>query len=209
MTTPKYFVQILERTKHFSIFVNLITKDKLSDWVEEAQAIIRIHELRNPENKYSMYVSNNPVDLAKGEKRLLITEATKLLKGESRKIGIFKSTKLYYLGMSRDITTFDFDLTSSSFSIPIMRYNILGLCIKCNLTGSFTKTPHGIHIHLPSEQKESFLTSVFSTQLMSTHLDKVGHDVCSPIIGTYKDGYLITGGIFDKGEITCNQNSIL
>ena len=185
---PKYLVQILERNEHFCKSFKLVTLANLPKWIEEAQAVIDVAMKYNPNHSYVMYISNNPVDLAKGEKKLLQQEAIKLIKGEQSKVGITTSTKAMYLGMKRDICSFDFD---DKINPELLREQLINLFNKIGLQGEYTLTPSGLHLHIAARDKELFLSHVIDNALESC-LDKVGHDLCSPIAGTYKDGYLIT-----------------
>ena len=185
---PKYLVQILERNEHFCKSFKLVTLAKLPLWIEESQAIIDIAMKYNPTHSYVMYISNNPVDLAKGEGKLIQQEAIKKLKGETSKVGITTSTKAMYLGMKRDIFNFDFD---DKINPELIREQLLKLFNNIGLQGEYTLTPNGLHLHIHAMDKECVLSYVRENYLESC-LDKMGHALCSPIAGTYKDGYLIT-----------------
>ena len=188
MKEPKYLVQLLERTEHFCKSFKLVTLASLPRWIEEMEALIAVCNKYNPTHSYVMYISNNAVDLAKGESKLIQQEAIKKLKGEQSKIGITTSTKAMYLGMGRNITSFDFDYKSNP---EWLRKDVLHILRDNNIQGSYTLTANGLHVHLASKDKEIFLTHVNANGIKN-FLDKVGHDLCSPIAGTYKDGYLIT-----------------
>ncbi|MDC0644013.1 hypothetical protein OAP32_00385, partial [Crocinitomicaceae bacterium] len=191
---PKYLVQILERNEHFCKSFKLVTLANLPLWIEESQAVIEIVMKYNPTHSYVMYISNNPVDLAKGESKLIQQEAIKKLKGETSKVGITTSTKAMYLGMKRDICSFDFD---DKINPELLVEQLLNLFNKIGLQGEYTLTPNGMHLHIAARDKELFMYYVRDNALES-YLDKVGHDLCSPIAGTYKDGYLITKHKLEK-----------
>lgn len=199
MKEPKYLVQLLERTEHFCKLFKLVTLAKLPEWVEEAKAVADICSKRNPTHSYVMYISNNPVDLAKGEGKLIQQEAIKKLKGEASKVGITTTTKAMYLGMGRDITSFDFDDKTTPEKTRAEIINALG---RLDVSGSFIKTPNGMHVHMPSRHAHQFLELLEHEypELYTNALDKVGHDLCSPIEGTTKDGFLITKHTFGEPE---------
>lgn len=195
MKEPKYLVQLLERTEHFCKLFKLVTLAKLPEWVEEAKAVADICSKRNPTHSYVMYISNNPVDLAKGEGKLIQQEAIKKLKGEQSKVGITTSTKAMYLGMSRAITSFDFDAGDMADNLR----NDVVQCLRANgIHGEYTNTPNGIHVHISSKDVVVF-KGVMYPHLIA-FMDKVGHDLCSPIEGTTKDGFLITKHTFGEPE---------
>lgn len=190
MKEPKYLVQLLERTEHFCKMFKLVTLAKLPEWIEEAQAVADICSKRNPTHSYVMYISNNSVDLAKGEAKLIQQEAIKKLKGEQSKVGITTSTKAMYLGMNRTTTSFDFDDKTDPEGL---RTCVIDYLTDEGFEGSYTLTPNGIHVHIHSKEASRFLN--WLPEKCKEFLDKVGHDLCSPIEGTYKDGYLITKGV--------------
>lgn len=187
MNDPKYLVQLLERSNGFCKMFKLVTMDKLHEWVEDAQAVADVCSKRNPSHMYVMYISNNAVDLAKGEAKLIQQEAIKKLRGEQSKIGIITSTKAMYLGMGREITSFDFDTKEDA---ETLRRDVIKFSVDRGFVGSCTNTPNGIHIHLKSKDRFKFESLLPDT--LKKHLDKVGHEFCSPIAGTYKGDYLIS-----------------
>ena len=193
MKEPKYLVQLLERTEHFCKLFKLVTLAKLPEWIEEAQAVADICSKRHPTHSYVMYISNNPVDLAKGEAKLIQQEAIKKLKGEQSKIGITTSTKAMYLGMSRVINSFDFDDKDNPTKT---RTRVLTALEDSGISGAYTRTPNGVHLHVAFRDANKVIDLLAHKvpDIYLNKLDKTGHDLCSPIEGTYKDGYLITKG---------------
>lgn len=188
-SSPKYLVQVLERTTHFCKSFKLLTLDEVPQWVKESKAMIQVAMSYNPTHSYVMYISNNPVDIIKGELKLLQQEATKVLNGESRKLGVFSSTKAAYLGMSREIVTLDFDAKNS---VHELQYMLIGDLIALDIPYEYTLTANGIHVHISAVYLSMYLASL--SPYMKECLDKYGHDICSPIQGTVKDGVTIIRG---------------
>tara|TARA_R110001592_G_C13193003_1_gene753520 strand:+ start:4042 stop:4572 length:531 start_codon:yes stop_codon:yes gene_type:complete len=173
----------------------LCTKDEIEDWVEEANAIISICNKRHPEHSYVFYISNNLVDLAKGEDKLITQEACKKLKGEESKTGITTSTKAFYLGMRGEMTTIDFDDKENPEHIRNEVLSFMGN--QCKLY-EYTTTPNGLHVHFHTRYKGFVLEELKRYEYLTSCMDKVGHDVCSPLAGTYKDGFKIERVIVRK-----------
>lgn len=188
MNKDKYLLQVLERNTHFCKMFKLCTRNKIDDWVEEANAVISICNKRHPEHSYVFYISSNPVDLAKGESKLITQEACKKLKGEESKTGITTSTKAFYLGMSGEMTTIDFD---DKLDPECIRDEVLSFMDRQCKLYEYTTTPNGLHVHFHTRYKGIILEELKSEAYLSSCMDKVGHDVCSPLAGTYKDGFKI------------------
>ncbi|AUR87771.1 hypothetical protein NVP1104O_21 [Vibrio phage 1.104.O._10N.286.49.A12] len=187
--SDKYLVQVLERNEHFCKMFKLVTMAELPLWLEEANAVIDVCIKRHPKHLYAIYISNNPVDLAKGESRLIQQEAIKKLKGECSRKGITTSTKAMYLGMGRSVNTFDFDTKDDA---DTLRKEVIDILNTKEFSCEYTNTPNGVHVHLKAIDNIRFMNVL--TNYLKSCLDKIGHDVCSPIEGTYKGDFLISKG---------------